>query len=75
MPRPLRLYGRNEVRVDTAVHIAGILFAINASLWLLAHATDLIEEVPSGDWMTKVYDPQIRPNMQRLYKKPGYKPF
>ena len=34
-----------------------------------------IEEVPSGDWMTKVYDPQIRPNMQRLYKRPGYKPF
>lgn len=36
-----RLYSRNEVRVDAAVHIVGILFAINASLWLLAHVTGL----------------------------------
>jgi hemolysin III len=36
-----RLYSRNEVRVDAAIHILGILFAINASLWLLAHVTGL----------------------------------
>ncbi|MDE2464985.1 MAG: hemolysin III family protein [Alphaproteobacteria bacterium] len=36
-----RLYSRNEMRVDAAVHIVGILFAINASLWLLAHVTGL----------------------------------
>lgn len=31
-----------------------------------------IEEVPSGEWKTKVYDPDIRKNMDKLYKKPGY---
>jgi hemolysin III len=36
-----RLYSRNEVRADAAIHILGILFAINASLWLLAHITGL----------------------------------
>ena len=40
-PPTTRRYSRNEVRLDAAVHIVGILFAINASLWLLAHATDL----------------------------------
>ena len=38
---PSRLYSRNEARADTAVHILGILFAINASLWLLGHVTGL----------------------------------
>lgn len=36
-----RCYSRNEVRVDTIIHVVGILFAINASLWLLAHVTGL----------------------------------
>lgn len=40
-PPTLRRYSRNEVRLDAAVHIVGILFAINASLWLLAHVTGL----------------------------------
>jgi hemolysin III len=40
-PSTLRHYSRNEVRLDAAVHIAGILFAINASLWLLAHIAGL----------------------------------
>jgi 4-oxalocrotonate tautomerase len=31
-----------------------------------------IEDVPSGDWKEKVYDPEIRGNMKNLYKKPGY---
>jgi hemolysin III len=35
----LRRYTRNEIRVDTVIHVVGILFAINASLWLLAHVT------------------------------------
>ncbi len=36
-----RLYTRNEHLVDAAIHVAGILFAINASLWLLWHVTGL----------------------------------
>ena len=31
-----------------------------------------IEDVSSGDWKEKVYDPEIRENMHNLYKKPGY---
>jgi len=34
-----------------------------------------IEEVPSRDWMEKVYRPDIAPVMDSLYKKPGYAPF
>src|SRR5215831_9459245 len=36
-----RIYSRLEHRADTAVHVLGILFAINASLWLLWHVTGL----------------------------------
>lgn len=36
-----RLYTRNEHLVDAIVHVAGVLFAINASLWLLWHVTGL----------------------------------
>ncbi|MEZ4526202.1 MAG: tautomerase family protein [Desulfobacterales bacterium] len=31
-----------------------------------------IEEIEPGDWKEKVYDPEIRRNMEKLYKKPGY---
>jgi 4-oxalocrotonate tautomerase len=31
-----------------------------------------IEDVSSGSWKEKVYDPEIRGNMKNLYKKPGY---
>lgn len=32
-----------------------------------------IEEIPSEDWAEKVYRPDIIPNFEALYKKPGYK--
>ena len=41
MARAERMYSRLEHRADTAVHVLGILFAINASLWLLWHVTGL----------------------------------
>jgi 4-oxalocrotonate tautomerase len=31
-----------------------------------------IEEIEEKEWMKKVYDTEIRPNMEKLYKKPGY---
>jgi len=31
-----------------------------------------IEDVSSGDWKEKVYDPEIMGNKKCLYKKPGY---
>lgn len=33
-----------------------------------------IEEVTSGDWMSTVYQHEIAPKLDELYKKPGYKP-
>jgi 4-oxalocrotonate tautomerase len=30
------------------------------------------EEVSAGDWMEKVYQPDIVARQDRLYKKPGY---
>jgi hemolysin III len=37
----VRLYTRHEHLADAIVHVLGILFAINASLWLLFHVTGL----------------------------------
>lgn len=31
-----------------------------------------IEEVNENEWMDNVYETEIRPNMEKLYKKPGY---
>lgn len=36
-----------------------------------AISIDIIE-VPEEEWMEKVYDTKIKPNLDRLYKKPGY---
>ena len=36
IPPTIRCYSRNEIRADAAIHILGVLFAVNASLWLLA---------------------------------------
>jgi len=39
--RVSRLYSKHERLADAVVHVAGVLFAINASLWLLWHVTGL----------------------------------
>jgi hemolysin III len=36
-----RIYTAHEERVDLVIHVLGILFAVNASLWLLWHVTGL----------------------------------
>lgn len=33
-----------------------------------------IEDVPAADWTAAVYRTEIEPRLDRLYKKPGYKP-
>ncbi len=33
-----------------------------------------IEEVEPSDWLEKVYRPDIEPQIEKLYKKPGYGP-
>jgi 4-oxalocrotonate tautomerase len=30
------------------------------------------EEIDSNDWAKQVYEPEIKKNMDKLYKKPGY---
>jgi hemolysin III len=39
--RPARFYSRSERWADGAIHVLGILFAINASLWLLANVAGI----------------------------------
>jgi hemolysin III len=36
-----RVYSRGEHAADAAIHVAGVLFAINGGLWLLFHVTGL----------------------------------
>lgn len=36
-----RIYSRLEHNADAIIHVAGVLFAINAGLWLLFHVTGL----------------------------------
>lgn len=31
-----------------------------------------IEEVSENEWMDKVYETEIRPNLDKIYKKPEY---
>ena len=33
-----------------------------------------IEDVPPGDWVEKVYKPEIAGKPDKLFKKPGYNP-
>lgn len=33
-----------------------------------------IADVPAAEWTEKVYKPEILPNWDKLYKKPGYEP-
>src|SRR5215468_1102911 len=39
--RTHRIYSELEHRADAVIHVLGIIFAINASLWLLWHVTGL----------------------------------
>jgi 4-oxalocrotonate tautomerase len=56
---------------------AQVAAAIVKDLVTIANATEesvsvAIEEVPEHDWDEKVYRPEILPNRDKLYKKPGY---
>ncbi|MCB4770361.1 tautomerase family protein [Ancylobacter sp. Lp-2] len=33
-----------------------------------------VEDVEPAEWTEKVYNPDIRDNMARIYKQPGYTP-
>jgi len=36
-----RLYSRTEHAADAAIHVAGVIFAVNGGVWLLFHVTKL----------------------------------
>jgi hemolysin III len=44
----VRLYSRHEDIADAAVHVLGIVFAVNASLWLLLHVTGAAASPAAG---------------------------
>ena len=48
-----RLYTRHEHLADAVVHVLGIVFAINASLWLLFHVTGLSVVVSRHDLLRR----------------------
>ncbi len=39
--KAIRIYSRHEDRVDGVIHVLGMLFAVNATAWLLWHVTGL----------------------------------
>lgn len=45
--------------------IASVLGSPNSSISVA------MEDVPPDDWTSRVYDAEILPNWDRLYKKPG----
>lgn len=70
----VKLYpGRSEAqKCDLAARITTALTEALGSAE--ASISIAIEEVPGADWADQVFDPEIRPNLDRLYKKPGYQP-
>ncbi|MFD2174735.1 tautomerase family protein [Rhodobacter lacus] len=64
--------GRTEdQKHDLAKHLAEALMnTLGTSEDAISVA---IEDVPQAEWFTQVYDPEIAPNLDHLYKKPGYK--
>ncbi len=39
----------------------------------MASVSIAIKEIPENEWKEKVWDVEIAPNEESLYKKPGYK--
>ncbi len=70
----VKLYpGRSEAqKCDLAERITAALTGALGSTE--ASISIAIEEVPAEAWVGQVFDPEIRPNLDSLYKKPGYQP-
>lgn len=70
----VKLYpGRSEAQKrDLAERITAALTGALGSTE--ASISIAIEDVPAEDWAGQVFDREIRPNLDTLYKKPGYQP-
>ncbi len=68
----IKLYptGSEEIKTKLAEEITKVIMnVVNKPEAAISVA---IEEVAESDWMEQVYDKDIKPNMDKLYKKPGY---
>lgn len=63
--------GRSEeVKQELAAKVAE---ALTSTIGCGAEAVSVaIEDVPMADWTEAVYIPEIEPQLDRLYIKPGY---
>lgn len=59
-----------EIKIQLAEEIARVIMKVaNKPEAAISIA---IEEVEESAWMDDVYDKEIKPNLEKLYKKPGY---
>lgn len=62
--------GSEEIKTKLAEEITRVIMTVvNKPEAAISIA---IEEVEESVWMDEVYDKEIKPNMDKLYKKPGY---
>lgn len=67
----VKLYpASEEIKTKLAEEITKVI--INVANKPEAAISINIEEVEESVWMNEVYDKEIKPNMDKLYKKPGY---
>jgi Uncharacterized protein, 4-oxalocrotonate tautomerase homolog len=68
----VKLYptGSEEVKIKLAEEITRVIMNITNKPETAISVN--IEEVEESAWMDEVYDKEIKPNIDKLYKKPGY---
>jgi 4-oxalocrotonate tautomerase len=68
----IKLYptGSEEIKTKLAEEITKVIMSV-VNKPEAAISID-IQEVEEAVWMDEVYATDIKPNMDRLYKKPGY---
>jgi 4-oxalocrotonate tautomerase len=68
----IKLYptGSEEIKIKLAEEITKVIMnVVNKPEGAISID---IQEVEETAWMDEVYDKEIKPNMDKLYKKPGY---
>jgi len=59
-----------EQKKELAANITKEVMAVTGKPEI--YITVAIIDVPEDKWMEEVYDSEIKPNIDSLYKKPGY---
>ena len=69
----VKCYPKNLTKEQLDAYVADIVRVTGDRLGTPADAISVsYAEIPAEDWKDKVYDPEIKPNLGRLAKKPGY---